>query len=129
MKSSEAMILVIDFISAVQQGSWDDAVATALAFHQCGPRSIPGFYAICGLSLLVLYFAPRGFSPVLKKPTFAGLCGSRCVPFTPLSPSMLCFTGIQSYSYTDQRKVETDVDRMRRGLNLARTGTAQQVFE
>ena len=51
----------------------------ALAFHQCGPGSIPGFYAICGLSLLVLYSAPRGFSPGTpvfpspQKPIFAGV--------------------------------------------------------
>ena len=36
----------------------------ALASHQCGPGSNPGIDAICGLSLLlVLSFAPRGFSP------------------------------------------------------------------
>ena len=36
----------------------------ALAFHQCGPGANPGVDAICGLSLLlVLSFAPRGFSP------------------------------------------------------------------
>ena len=36
----------------------------ALASHQCGPGSTPGVDAICGLSmLLVLSFAPRGFSP------------------------------------------------------------------
>ena len=29
---------------------------------------------------------------------------------TPLPLSMLRFTGIQSYSYTDQRKVEADVE-------------------
>ena len=34
----------------------------ALAF-QCGAGSIPGFGVISGLSLLVLYSAPRGFSP------------------------------------------------------------------
>ena len=35
-----------------------------LASHQCGPGSNPGVDAICGLSLLlVLSFAPRGFSP------------------------------------------------------------------
>ena len=35
-----------------------------LASHQCGPGSSPGVDAICGLSLLlVLSFAPRGFSP------------------------------------------------------------------
>ena len=31
-------------------------------------------------------------------------------PFTPLPLSVLRFTGIQSYSYTDQRKVEADVE-------------------
>jgi len=36
----------------------------ALASHQCGSGSNPGVGAICGLSLLlVLSFAPRGFSP------------------------------------------------------------------
>ena len=30
-------------------------------------------------------------------------------PSTPLTLSELRFTGIQSYGYTDQRKVETDV--------------------
>ena len=39
------------------------AVVRALAFHQCDPGSIPGLDAICGLSFLVLYSAPRGFSP------------------------------------------------------------------
>ena len=31
-------------------------------------------------------------------------------PFTPLPLSVLRFTGIQSYGYTDQRKVEADVE-------------------
>ena len=30
-------------------------------------------------------------------------------PFTPLTLSVLRFTGSQSYGYTDQRKVEADV--------------------
>ena len=49
----------------------------ALAFHQCGLGSIPGLDVICGLSLLlVLFSAPRGFSPGTpvfpspQKPTF-----------------------------------------------------------
>ena len=47
-----------------------------LAFHQCVPGSIPGPGVISGLSLLVLYSAPRGFSPGTpvfpspQKPTF-----------------------------------------------------------
>ena len=44
-------------------GSRDGAVVRALAFHQCGPGSIPGPGVICGLSLLlVLVLAPRVFS-------------------------------------------------------------------
>ena len=56
------------------KGSRDGA---ALSFHQCGPGSIPGLDVICGLSLLlVLFSAPRGFSPGTpvfpspQKPTF-----------------------------------------------------------
>ena len=48
-----------------------------LASHQCDPGSNLGVDAICGLSLLlVLFFAPRGFSPGTpvfpspQKPTF-----------------------------------------------------------
>ena len=51
-----------DFSGA--RGARDGAVVRALASHQCGPGSIPGVDAICGLSLLlVLSLAPRGFSP------------------------------------------------------------------
>ena len=35
----------------------------ALASHQCGSTSIPSLGIKFGLSLLVLYSAPRGFSP------------------------------------------------------------------
>ena len=51
-------------------------VVRALAFHQCGPGSISAPSVICGLSLLVLYSAMRGFplgTPVFpshQKPTF-----------------------------------------------------------
>ena len=44
------------------------AVARALASYQCGPGSIPRLGVICGLSLLVLYSAPRGFLRVLRFP-------------------------------------------------------------
>ena len=45
-------------------GSNGVAVVRALTSYQCGPGSNPGVDAICGLSLLlVLSFAPRGFSP------------------------------------------------------------------
>ena len=60
-----------------QFGEQDGAVVRALAFHQCGSGSIPGLDVICGLSLLlVLFSAPRGFSPGTpvfpspQKPTF-----------------------------------------------------------
>ena len=38
-------------------------VVRALTSHQCGLGSIPTLGVICGLSLLILYSAPRGFSP------------------------------------------------------------------
>ena len=51
------------------RGARDGAVVRAFASHQCGPGSNPGVDAICGLSLLlVLSFAPRGFSP--RTPVF-----------------------------------------------------------
>ena len=58
------------------EGSRVGAVVRALTFHQCVPGLIPGPGVICGLSLLVLYSAPRGFSPGTpvfpfpQKPTF-----------------------------------------------------------
>ena len=60
-----------------EQG-WCSGESTA--FHQCVPGSIPGPGVICGLSLLVLYSAPRGFSPGTpvfpspQKPTFDLIC-------------------------------------------------------
>ena len=50
--------------SGTYRGSKGGAVVRALASHQCGPGSNPGVETIFGLSLLlVLYLAPRGFSP------------------------------------------------------------------
>jgi len=48
--------------------SGESAVVRALASHQCGPGSIPRSGVICGLSLLVLFSAPRGFLRVLRFP-------------------------------------------------------------
>ena len=54
----------------------DAAVVRALVSHQCDTGSIPRPGVICGLSLLVLYSAPRGCSPGTpvfpspQKPTF-----------------------------------------------------------
>ena len=49
-------------------GCKDGAVVRSLASHQCGPGSLPRLGVICGLSLLVLYSAPRGFLRVLRFP-------------------------------------------------------------
>ena len=55
-------------------------VVRALAFHQCGPGSIFATGVICGLSLLVLYSAMRGFPPGTpvfpshQKPAFDLIC-------------------------------------------------------
>ena len=63
---------------AESKGARDGVVVRALASHQCGPSSKTGVDAIYGLSLLlVLSFAPRGFSPGTpvfpspQKPTFS----------------------------------------------------------
>jgi len=66
------MMMTENLIIAYRVGE----VVRALAFHQCVPSSIPGRGVTCGLNLLVLYSAPRGFSPGTpvfpspKKPTF-----------------------------------------------------------
>ena len=68
--------LQVDLGSQFTKVSRVGAVVRALAVHQCVPGSIPGPGVICGLSLLVLYSAPRGFSPGTpvfpspQKPTF-----------------------------------------------------------
>ena len=49
-------------------GCRDGAVVRALTSHQCGPGSIPRSGVKCGLSLLVLFSAPRGFLRVLRFP-------------------------------------------------------------
>ena len=81
---------------------------TALVSHQCSPGSTPGVDAICGLSLLlVLSFAPRGFSPgtpVFPSPQKLTLPNSNSIwnartrfnEFirTPMFP-ILCFVGKQ----------------------------------
>ena len=47
---------------------FNGALVRALASHQCGPGSIRRSGVKCGLSLLVLYSAPRGFLRVLRFP-------------------------------------------------------------
>ena len=67
----------VRYVLLQTRGARDGAVVRALASHQCGLGSNPGVDAICGLSLLlILSFAPRGFSPGTpvfpspQKPTF-----------------------------------------------------------
>ena len=55
----------------------------ALASHQCGPASIPRLGVNSELSFLVLYSAPRGFSPVLSS---LGVQGWRSGESTRLPP-------------------------------------------
>ena len=60
-------------------GNKSGTVAKALAFHQCGPGWIPGFYAIRWVEFVGSLLCPRGFSPGTpvfpspQKPTFAGV--------------------------------------------------------
>ena len=44
---------------------WDSTVVRALAFHQCGPRSIPILGVICGLHREVFLWVLQ-FFPLLK---------------------------------------------------------------
>ena len=96
--------------------SWehrDGAVVRALASHQCGPGSNPGFDAICGLILLLfLSFAPKGFSPRTpvflsrQKPTFPNstrnqvdeepLCGN-AISKSSSSSSLLLLNSVMSF--------------------------------
>ena len=52
-------------------GCRDGTEVRALASHQCGPGSIPRFGVICGLCLLVLFSAPRGFLLLLRVPHYS----------------------------------------------------------
>ena len=64
-------------------GSTDGAVVRALASYQCGSGSIPRLNVTCWLSLLVVYSALRGFSPVLSS---LGVQGWRSGESTRLPP-------------------------------------------
>ena len=88
-------------------GSKGGAVVRALASHQCGPGSTPGVDAICGLSfLLVLFLAPRGFSPgtpVFPSPQKLTLPNSNSIwnALTRLNEFIwtpMCFVGKQAIS-------------------------------
>ena len=66
---------------------------------------------------VILYFTRVTCDSTTRTDELVAL-GAHLLPPPPPPPSMLRFTGIQSYSYTEQRKVETDVDRMA-GIELA----------
>ena len=71
---------LFNFVLFGSYGGRVGLVVRALAFHQCGPGSISALGVKCGLSLLVLYSAMRGFSPGTpvfpshQKPTFDLIC-------------------------------------------------------
>ena len=77
-KKASALILELTAHAHVSPSrvSMAGAVVRELTSHHCGPGLIPRLGVICGLSLLVLYSAPRGFSPGTpvfpspQKPTF-----------------------------------------------------------
>ena len=84
------------------------AVVRALASHHCGPGSTPGVEAISGLSLLlVLSFAPRGFSPgtlVSSSPQKTTLSNSNSIwnartRFNEFIRTPKCFVGKQITIY------------------------------
>ena len=70
--SREVLHLFSAFVTGASQmdptGCRDGAVVRALASHQCGPGSIPRSGVRFGLSLMVLYSAPRGFLRELRFP-------------------------------------------------------------
>ena len=68
LRLHRCLILAGNLGQFVKQGCRDGAVVRALAFHQCGPGSIPRSGVKHGLSLLVLFSAPRGFLRVLRFP-------------------------------------------------------------
>ena len=64
LKTTNSVSPTIRGLNIARLGSRVGTVVKALASQQCGPGSIPGLGAICGLSLLLVFFsAPRGFSP------------------------------------------------------------------
>ena len=73
------MLLELLTTSVPKEKSFESSggvVERALASHECGPGSISRLGALCGLNLLILFSALRGFSsgslvlPSPRKPTF-----------------------------------------------------------
>ena len=61
---SSLVLSLLILLTYTLDSARDGAAVRALASHQCGPGSNPGVDAMCGLRLLlVLSFAPWGFSP------------------------------------------------------------------
>ena len=91
------------------------AVVRAQASHQCGPGSNPGVDTICELSLLlVLSFAPRGFSAgtlVFHSPQKPTLPNSNSIwnTWTRLNKFIwtpMCFVGKQAISFFSSIKMK-----------------------
>ena len=74
------LVLKFEVCIVLHCGGRVGLVVRALAFHQYVPGSISALGVKCGLSLLVLYSAMRGFSPGTpifpshQKPTFDLIC-------------------------------------------------------
>ena len=54
----------------------DGTVGRDLASHQCGLGLIPRLKVISGLSLLVLYSVPRGFTLIFSSPQIQPMINS-----------------------------------------------------
>ena len=63
-----------------------------LACHQCGLGSIPILGVICELSLLVLYSAPRGISPLLSSFGVEGWRSGESTRLPPMWPGFVSQT-------------------------------------
>ena len=102
-------------------------MASALASHQCGPGSIPGVDAICGLNLLlVLLLAPRGFSPGTpvflppQKPTFPNF-NSTLKQWRNEEPLCGCANEIPIYMKTLKMLIKMRHRKVLKTLNLSYT--------
>ena len=66
---------------------------SALISHECGPGSIPRLGVVCGLSLLLLLCALRGFLSGTKVPS-------------PQKPSFDLFISIYSHQFVLKNKLD-----------------------
>ena len=116
----------------------------ALASHQCVPGSIPGPGVICGLNLLlVLYSAPRGFSPGTpvfpspQKPTFPNSNSilectaiSERVLWAPWYPvgKQITFTFFLQYMHTERNITQHILDPRPSLSGLGKTPSSGELW-